>query len=315
MDGAPRSPDLYPPVAPQTSGRLAVGDGHELYWEEAGAPDGVPVVFLHGGPGAGCAPVHRRFFDPAYYRIILFDQRGCGRSTPFCGLTNNTTADLIADIEALRAHLGVDRWLVFGGSWGATLAVAYGEAHPDRCLGFILRGVFLGTKAETDWFLSGMGRFFPEAWLAFSGHVGERAPERLLAAYQDRLASPDPAVHGPAARGWAGYETACSRLLPSADAPGGQWALALARIEAHYFAHDFFLRNGQLLAEIARITHLPAHIIQGRYDVVCPPMTAHALAAAWDNATLTVVDAAGHAATEDGIRTALVAATDSWRKT
>lgn len=313
MDGQPQTFDLYPPIDPTTSGTLAVGNGHELYWEEAGNPDGTPVIFLHGGPGAGCAPVHRRFFDPAHYRVILFDQRGCGRSTPFCDLTNNTTQHLVRDIEALREHLGIEKWLVFGGSWGATLALAYGQAHPDPCLGFVLRGVFMGTQREMDWFLTGMRTLFPEAWNRFSAHVGETTAKGLLGAYHDRLNDPSPAVHNAAATEWAGYEVACSRLLPVDGMPGGPWALALARLEVHYFTNAMFFDDNQLMNGMARIDHLPAWIIQGRYDAVCPPVTAHALAENWQSATLNIIPNAGHAATEEGIRSALVRATETFK--
>jgi len=305
--------DLYPALDAHASGMLDVGDGHALYWEESGNPEGAPVVFLHGGPGAGCSPLHRRFFNPAHYRIVLFDQRGCGRSTPFGSTVANTTDHLIADIETLRRHLTVESWLVFGGSWGATLAIAYGQAHPDRCRGFVLRGVFLGTHDEMDWFLTGMRRFFPEAWQAFADHVEERSGPALLAAYSQRLHDPSPSVHRAAAEAWARYETACSRLLPGNLEPGGGWALALARLEVHFFAHHMFLTEGQLMANLDRIAHLPALIVQGRYDVICPPVTATALANKWSGAELSMIPDAGHAALEPGVRAALVHATDQLR--
>ena len=196
---------LYPPFDARRHGWLSVDDPHRLYWEESGNPNGIPVIFLHGGPGAGCAPMHRRFFDPAHYRIVLFDQRGAGRSSPNADLTNNTTAHLIADVEALRQCLGVERWLVFGGSWGSTLALAYGQAHPDRCLGFILRGIFLFRPREVEWFLYDMGRIFPEAGRAFMGFLSPEEQRAPLESYYRRLTDPSPAVHMPAAQAWCGY--------------------------------------------------------------------------------------------------------------
>ena len=286
-----------------------------MYWEEAGNPDGLPVLFLHGGPGAGCTPAYRRFFDPAAYRILLFDQRGAGRSTPSAETRDNSTQHLIRDIEALRRALGVDCWLIFGGSWGSTLALAYGEAHPERCLGFILRGVFLGRSREVDWFLHGMGRFFPEARRDFLAPIpeAERGPG-LLAAYRRRLMDPDPRVHLPAARAWSRYESACSALRPGpvdiAAATGDRAALALARLEAHYFANRLFLRDNQLLDELDRIRGLPATIVQGRYDVVCPIATADELARAWPGADYVVAPKPAIRRWKYGVRAALVAATE-----
>lgn len=309
---------LYPPLPARRHGHLAVGDGHSLYWEESGAAEGLPVVYLHGGPGSGCAPAYRRFFDPARYRIILFDQRGAGRSTPYAGIEANTTAHLVADLERLRAHLGVDRWLVFGGSWGATLALAYGQTHPDAVLGFILRGVFLFRRAEVEWFLHGMGRFFPEAARAFREALPPEERDDPMAAYRRRLTNPDPSVNGPAARAWVAYEDACSRLYPRAagaapaGALSGQEHLAMARIEAHYMAHGGFLDDGALLANVGRIRHLPCTIVQGRYDMVCPPVSAQELHAAWPGSTLRMIPDAGHSALEPGIRDALVAAADAF---
>jgi len=274
------------------------------------------VVFLHGGPGAGTAPAHRRFFDPAHYRIVLFDQRGAGRSTPAAAVEANTTWHLVDDMEALRRHLGIERWLLFGGSWGATLALAYGIRHPERCAGFVLRGVFLGRDPEIDWFLHGMGRFFPEAAGAFAEAVPADERHDLLAAYHARLVDPDPARHRPAARAWAAYETACSTLLPApaggsaAPVLGDAQALSLARLSAHYFRHRLFLADSPLLDRVTAIRHLPCVIVQGRYDVVCPIATAEALHRAWPGSALEVVPDAGHSAFEPGIRAALVAATE-----
>ena len=310
--------DLYPPIECNASGMLQVDSRHSLYWEESGNPRGIPAVFLHGGPGAGCTPVYRRFFDPAVYRIVLFDQRGAGRSTPTAELADNTTQHLIADLERLRRHLRIERWLVFGGSWGSTLALAYGEAHPERCLGFVLRGVFLGSRREIDWFLYCMGTFFPEAWRAFLGPIPTAEREDLLGAYYRRLTNPDPAVHLPAAKAWCRYETSCSTLrpIPQNVAPlaAERGALALARIEAHYFVNSLFLKPDQLLTELHRIRRLPCVIVQGRYDVVCPPVSADELARAWPEADLHIVPDAGHSAMEPGTRTGLVAATEAMKR-
>jgi proline iminopeptidase len=313
---------LHPPQAARRQGHLPVGDGHVLYWEESGAADGLPVVYLHGGPGAGCAPAYRRFFDPARYRVILFDQRGAGRSTPYASVEANTTAHLVADLESLRRHLGIDRWLLFGGSWGATLALAYGQAHPEAALGFILRGVFLFRRHEVEWFLHGMGRFFPEARRRYVEALPPGERETLLDSYYTRLCDADPAVHGPAARAWVAYEDACSKLLPretddrggSSGGGGGPANLAMARIEAHYMRHGGFLDEGALLAGVDRVRHLPCAVVQGRYDMICPPATAMDLHRAWPGSRLTVVAEAGHSALEPGIRAALVAAADAFAR-
>ncbi len=307
-------PEPYPPLKARAAGHLDVGEGHQLFWEECGKPDGQPVLFVHGGPGAGCTVDHRRYFDPSRYRIILYDQRGAGRSMPLGGLEANTTWDLVADMERLREFLGVDHWLLFGGSWGSTLALAYAQRHPERVHGLILRGIFLGTRSEIDWFLYGMGHFFPEAAADFAASIpaGERGD--LLGAYHVRLIDPDPAVHMPAARAWSLYEGRCSSLRPSPDIEAHfcdpTVALGIARIEAHYFMHDCWLEPDQLLNGIDEIRNLPAVIVQGRYDVVCPPRTAAALAEAWPEADFTIVPDAGHAASEPGTRSALVAATN-----
>lgn len=301
--------DLFPPTEPHASGMLAVGDGHTLYWEESGNPTGRPVLFVHGGPGAGSAPIYRRYFDPAYWRVILFDQRGCGRSQPNSETRANTTAHLVTDMEKLRHHLVVDHWLLFGGSWGSTLALAYGQAFPERVLGFVLRGIFLFRPEESAWFLHGMGTFFPEAHRRFRDYVGDESDD-LLAAYHRRLMHDDPAIHLPAARQWCAYEEACARLVPRAAASDMDppQALALARLECHYMVHHGFLEADQLLAGMARIRHLPAHLVQGRYDVVCPPVTADELARQWPGASIEMVADAGHSAMEPGARRALVAA-------
>ena len=314
---SPLRSELYPALEPRRSGMLPLDGGHAMYWEECGNPAGVPVVFLHGGPGAGSAPNHRRFFDPAAYRIVIFDQRGAGRSTPLGEIADNTTPHLVADIERLREHLGIARWLVFGGSWGSTLALAYGEAHPDRCLGFVLRGIFLCRKSEIDWFLYGLRTLFPEAWEAFVAPIPPAERGDLLAAYYRRLTHPDPAVHMPAAHAWSIYEGSCSTLLPSAETvsyfAGDVVALGLARIEAHYFTHDIFLPENALLDNVGRIRHLPCTIVQGRYDAVCPIVTADELRRAWPEARYVVVPDAGHSAWEPGICAELVRATESFK--
>jgi proline iminopeptidase len=309
--------DLYPPIEPFETGRLERDPPHALYWEQSGRPDGQPVVFLHGGPGAGASPEHRRFFDPAHYRIVVFDQRGAGRSTPLGELSANTTAHLIADIEVLRERLAIERWLVFGGSWGSTLAIAYAEAHPERVTGLVLRGIFLCRKQEIDWFLYGMRWIFPEIWRRFAEGVPEAERDDLLSAYHRRLVDPDPEVHMPAARAWSTYEGACSTLRPSPEtvAAFGEdtMALGLARIEAHYFKNGIFLEDGALLDNVERMRRIPGTIVQGRYDVVCPIATADEFARAWPEADYVVVPDAGHSAMEPGIRRALVAATERFK--
>ena len=309
--------ELYPPIEPYAAGRLALDDLHTMYWEQSGSPDGVPVLFLHGGPGAGSTPTHRRFFDPRHYRAVLYDQRGAGKSVPSASIVDNTTPHLVADIEALRIHLGIERWLVFGGSWGSTLALAYAVEHPDRVRALVLRGVFLCRPSEVEWFLHGMGRFFPEARQAFVGHLPEAERGDLLDAYFRRLTSDDQAVQRAAAAAWAGYEAACSTLRPSPEVAAGvrdgRTALALARLEAHYLRHGAFFGATPLLDRIDRIRSLPGVIVQGRYDMVCPIETADALARAWPNAALRIVDDAGHSALEPGIRAALVVAMEEFK--
>jgi proline iminopeptidase len=310
--------DLFPPIEPFTSGHLAVELPHTLYWEISGNRDGVPVVFLHGGPGAGSTPTHRRFFDPGHWKIIVFDQRGAGRSTPLAETQGNTTDALVADLERLREHLGVERWLLFGGSWGSTLALAYGMAHPQRCLGFVLRGIFLNRASEVGWFINGMNLFFPEAWGEFREFLAPRERDDILASYHRRLTDPDPAVHLPAARAWSRYEAACSTLLPTPDPSNSpeedRRALGLARLEAHYMVNEGLPRTSGALARINRVRQIPATIIQGRYDVICPIVTANDLARAWPEAEYIIVPDAGHSALEPGIRTQLVAAVERMRR-
>jgi proline iminopeptidase len=310
--------DLFPEIEPYASGKLPLGGPHVMYWEQAGNPRGMPVLFLHGGPGAGASAAHRRFFDPRYYRIIIFDQRGCGRSPPHAGLTDNTTPHLVADMEALRRHLNVRQWVLFGGSWGSTLALAYGARWPEHCAGFVLRGIFLGTRREVSWFLYGMGTFFPEAWRSFAGLLPEAERSDLLATYYRRLTDPDPRLHIPAAAAWSRYETVCSNLIPRSEEPaaafgGDSAALALARIEAHYFVNDVFLENNELLKNVRRLRHIPAILIQGRYDMVCPIVTADSLARAWPEAKYVIIPDAGHSAMEPGIRAALVRAAEAMK--
>ena len=279
---------IFPPIDPYLTGYLAVDPPHQLYWEQSGNPNGAPVVFLHGGPGAGASPVHRRLFDPSHYRIVVFDQRGAGRSRPLGEISKNTTDHLIADVEALRRHLAIETWHVFGGSWGSTLALAYAEAHPERCASIILRGIFLMRRREIDWFLYGMGTIFPEAWRQFAQFIPEVERGDLLEAYYRRLIDSDPRIHMPAARAWSVYEGACSTLFPNpenlAAASEDAHAIGLARIEAHYFRNNVFDPETRLLDDIDRVRRIPAVIVQGRYDIVCPIVTADALHRAWPEA-------------------------------
>ncbi len=309
--------ELYPAIEPNRHGMLPLDGRHTMYWEESGNPDGVPVLFLHGGPGAGAGAKHRQFFDPAYYRIVIFDQRGAGRSTPLGELQDNTTQHLIADIEQLRTTLGVERWLVFGGSWGSTLALAYGEAHPERCLGFVLRGVFLCRPWEIDWFMRGMRQFFPEAWDRFASYLPSDERSDLLGNYHRRLNDPAHSVHMPAARIWSVYEGECATLFPDpavqANYGSDTVALGVGRIEAHYFVNRIFLPENDLLAQVGRIQHLPMITVQGRYDVLCPPVSAWELHQAWPGSELTIVQDAGHSAWEPGITRGLVAACEAMK--
>ncbi|MDG5495992.1 prolyl aminopeptidase [Niveispirillum sp. BGYR6] len=309
--------DLFFPLEPFQTGRLKVDDLHTLYWEQSGNPEGVPVLFLHGGPGAGASPTHRRFFDPTHYRIIILDQRGAGRSTPLGELRDNDIPHLVADLEQLREMLGIKRWLVFGGSWGSTLSIAYAQAHPDRVIGLILRGIFLMRQTEIDWFLYGMRQFFPEAWHNFVSYIPVAERNDLLEAYWKRLTHDNPSVRMQAARVWSMYEGACSTLLPSPELVSASGedthALGLARIEAHYFRNNMLTPEDKLLRDVDRIRHIPAVIIQGRYDVVCPINTADALHRAWPEADYIIVPDAGHSAMEPGIRTALVQATERFK--
>jgi proline iminopeptidase len=309
--------DLFPDIGPFETGYLPLSGGHVMYWEQVGNPRGRPALFLHGGPGAGAGAVHRRFFDPDYWRVVIFDQRGAGRSRPLGSLVNNTTPDLVSDIEALRRYLDIDRWLLFGGSWGSTLALAYAQSAPERIIGCVLRGVFLGRAEEVRWFMQGLRAVFPDAHDSFVNFLPPSERQDVLGNYLRRLTDPDPMVHMPAARAWSVYEGSCSTLLPSPETVASfaqdRTSLGLARIEAHYFAHDLFLPQGGLLGGMAALANVPAEIVQGRYDMVCPPVSAFELAAAWPSARLTFVPDAGHSALEPGIRRALVAAVERFR--
>jgi proline iminopeptidase len=308
--------ELFPPIRPFARGRLRVSRLHTLYYEQCGAPSGAPLVFLHGGPGGGIDPVYRRYFDPRKWRVVLFDQRGCGKSTPHAELRENTTWDLVADIERLRATLGIERWVVFGGSWGSTLALAYAETHPGRVKALVLRGIFLLRRSELEWFYQeGASQLFPDAWEAYLAPIPPRERGDLMRAYHRRLTSRDPAVRRRAARAWSVWEGSTSKLRVDPALvkrfSGGRFAEAFARIEAHYFVNGGFLeRDDQLLRDVRRIRHVPGVIVQGRYDVVCPMRSAWDLARAWPEAELIVVPDAGHSISEPGIRSALIAATD-----
>lgn len=314
-----RSPllDLFPPISPYSTGFLEVNDIHSLYWEQSGNPDGVPVLLLHGGPGAGATPTHRRFFDPDHYRIIIFDQRGAGRSTPLGCLEDNTLPELVGDIEALRERLNIERWHLFGGSWGSTLALAYSQQYPQRCIGMILRGIFLLEQTEVDWFLYGMKMIFPEAWEQFAAVIPEEGHDDLLRAFHERLTSPDDKARMGAAIAWSLYEGACSSLLPNYETittdEQKSHALALARLESHYFLKHVIPAEDSLLNGIDKIRHIPATIIHGRYDIICPIATAHRLHEIWPEADYIVVPDGGHSALDPAIRSRLIEATENAR--
>jgi proline iminopeptidase len=309
--------ELFPPLEPFVKGMLPVDDIHTLYWEECGNPEGVPVVFLHGGPGAGATPTHRRFFDPTAYRIIIFDQRGAGRSQPLGETRNNTTQLLIKDMEALRQHRNVERWHVFGGSWGSTLAIAYAETHPERCLSLALRGICLMQKREIDWFLYGIRTIFPEAWNKFAGFIPAEQRQDLLTAYLDLFEGEDETRKLDAIRSWAHYESSCSVLTPEPEtvpmSGNDQHRIGLARMEAHYFKNCLFTPDTQLLDNAEKLRRIPGVIVQGRYDVICPIITADELHRAWPEATYRIIPDAGHSALEPGIRSALIEATESFK--
>jgi proline iminopeptidase len=310
---------LYPEIEPYDSGFLQVSPLHRIYYEQCGNPQGKPAVFLHGGPGAGCNAKSRRFFDPKHYRIVLFDQRGCGRSTPHAELVDNTTWHLAADIEKLREHLGIDRWQVFGGSWGSTLALAYAEMHPERVTELVLRGIFMLRRWELEWFYQkGCDAIYPDAWEDYLKPIPEVERADLMSAYHRRLTSPHPAVRLAAARAWSIWEGATSFLLQDtkhiASSGEDEFALAFARIECHYFVNGgFFERDDQLLRDAHRLRGIPAMIVQGRYDFVWPLRSAWDLHRAWPEADLRIVPDAGHSALEPGITHELIAATDRFR--
>jgi proline iminopeptidase len=309
---------LYPPIEPFRQQVLEMPGGHRVYVEECGRADGAPVLVLHGGPGGGCSPGMRRFFDPGHWRAVLFDQRGCGRSTPNASVENNTTWDLVADIERIRVALGVERWVVFGGSWGACLALVYAQTHADRVEALVLRGAFTMTRAELDWFYGGgAGQFWPEQWRAFAHMVPEDERGDLIAAYHTRLFGPDVAEQTRYARAWAGWESSLAVLDPGEGRgyPSSSYALAFARLENHYFIHHGFLeRDGHVLDAMPRVAGIPGFIVQGRYDMICPPRTAHRLHAAWPGSELHMVNAAGHALSEPGITAALLRIMDRLRR-
>lgn len=306
---------MYPALEPYQHGFLDTGDGHRVYWELCGNPKGKPAVFLHGGPGGGCSPAQRRLFDPALYNVLLFDQRGCGRSTPHASLDDNTTWHLVADIERLRTMLGIERWQVFGGSWGSTLALAYAETHPERVSELVLRGIFTLRRAELLWYYQeGASWLFPDLWDDYLAPIPPEERHDMIAAYRKRLVSDDPAVQQAAARAWSLWEGRTLTLLPDptlAEVFGGDaYALAFARIENHYFVHQGFMEEGQLLRDAHKLAGIPGVIIQGRYDVATPARTAWELHKAWPQAEFQLILDAGHAFSEPGIARALVAATD-----
>ncbi|WP_333713953.1 prolyl aminopeptidase [Yoonia sp.] len=307
---------LYPPVDPFDQRMLDVGDGHKVYVEQCGNPDGIPVVVLHGGPGGGCSPAMRRYFDGSVFRVILFDQRGCGRSRPHASVEANTTWHLVADIELIRETLGIDRWIVFGGSWGATLALIYAQAHPDQVAGLVLRGVFLMTRRELDWFYGGgAANFWPDLWARFTSIIPEDEQHDLIAAYHRRLFSGDRNIETRYARAWAAWENALAAI--DSDGITGEspadYARAFARLENHYFQNMGFLGEGQQILhpdQMAKIQGINGVIVQGRYDMICPPLSAHRLSQAWPKSRLTFVGRAGHALSEPGITAELVRTMD-----
>jgi len=305
---------LFPEIKPFKRHQLTVSDRHELYLDEAGNRDGLPVLFVHGGPGSGCDASSRRFYDPSVFHIITFDQRGCGRSTPHACIEENTTEDLIADMEAIRQHLGLDAWVLFGGSWGSTLSILYAQAHPKRVLGLVLRGIFLCRSRELDWlYRDGANRVFPDYWEEFVSHLPESERDDPVKAYHTRLLGNDELARMSAAKAWSAWEGNCSRLRPSAEAMSKftkvHNALALARIESHYFLNGGFIEENQILDNMEAIQDIPARIVHGRYDMICPLISAVELHNTWPAAELHIVRDAGHSATEPGIVDALIRAT------
>ena len=310
--------DFFPAITPYSTGFLNTGDGHELYWEQSGNPDGVPIVFLHGGPGAGASEMHRRFFDPGHYRIIIFDQRGCGRSSPFGSLENNSSKHLVGDVEALRNHLHIDQWIIFGGSWGSTLALLYAIDHGDKCLGLILRGIFLCEQHEINWFMSDMHTVFPEAWEQFTELFDyERDPKILLDKFYAALTGNDEKLKMDAAIRWSLYEGACALLIPNYQTvttdEQKRHALTLASTEAHFFKHDVIASEDSILTKIDKFRHIPGIIVQGRYDMICPLETAYKLHKAWPEADYVAVPDAGHSAFDPALRSRLIQATENFK--
>lgn len=307
--------NLYPDISPYKTARLNVSDLHQIYYEECGNPAGVPVVFLHGGPGSGCNPTQRRFFDPGYFRIVLFDQRGCGRSTPQGETKNNTTDDLISDIDALRTHLNIPQWHVFGGSWGSTLALTYAIAFPKHVLSLTLRGIFLSRQSELDWFLGEVRHFFPEAWQLLGDYLPQAERGQPLMAYEKRVLDPSPAISIPAATRWNAFENSIMTLLPrpaSTETIDGNIELARAKVQIHYIRNQCFVGHRDLFKEAQdKLLHIPTTIIQGRYDMVCPPITAWQLYQSLPHARFVIVPDAGHSAMEAGITAALITATNA----
>lgn len=308
---------LYPPIEPFDQRVMDMGDGHRIYVEQCGRPDGVPVLVLHGGPGGGCSPAMRRYFDPSVYRIVLFDQRGCGRSRPHASVEQNTTWHLISDIEVIRETLGIEQFILFGGSWGATLALVYAISHPIRVRHLVLRGVFLSMKSELDWFYGGgAGAFFPELWQRFCDFIPEDERADMIAAYHRRLFCGDAILETRAAKLWTNWENALASVLNegvTGDGPA-EYARAFARLESHYFIHGCFLdSDAWILENRPRITHIPADIVQGRLDLICPPLSAYRLASGWAGASLKMIGLAGHALSEPGISQALVGVMDALR--
>ncbi|MBT0957661.1 prolyl aminopeptidase [Alphaproteobacteria bacterium KMM 3653] len=304
---------LYPPIDPFDQRMMDSGDGHQIYVEQCGNPDGIPVVVLHGGPGGGCSPAMRRYFDPNEYRIILFDQRGCGRSRPHASVENNTTWHLVADIERIRESLGIDRWVVFGGSWGATLSLIYAQAHPDRTAYLVLRGVFLMTQVELDWFYGGgAGQFFPEAWARFSELIPQDERGDMIAAYHRRLFSGDLSLETRYGQAWASWENGLASIhsMGRMGNSPGEYARAFSRLENHYFINRGFLdRDQKIIEDMPLISHIPGTVVQGRYDMICPPASAWRLTEEWSRGELKMIPLAGHALSEAGISAELVRTT------
>jgi len=310
-------PNLFPPLGAFSSAMMEMTDGHRIYVEQSGQVNGKPVIFLHGGPGGGCSPSMRRYFNPEIFRAILFDQRGCGKSTPFASVKNNTTQHLVADIERIRVRLGVEKWIVFGGSWGATLALLYAQAHPDRVEALVLRGVFTMTRSELDWFYNkgtagGAGQFWPEAWQAFCEPIPLPEQKNMVAAYGRRIFGADQTCATKYAKAWTRWENTLAVIESDGNgaSPPARFANAFARIENHYFNNDGFIAEGQIMRDIRKIAHIKGYIVQGRYDMICPPHTAHRLHRAWAGSEFRLVTAAGHAMSEPGIAQELLAVMD-----